>query len=85
MHVLEEAPGFTVWARRHASERYTERDSVCNNAVGMVLTVSATAAVRRSGSRPLFLGWYTGVLTAKAHGRCRVHAKATAGPSAPRR
>ena len=32
LHVLEEAPGFTGWARRHASERYTQRDFVRKNA-----------------------------------------------------
>jgi hypothetical protein len=24
LHVLEEAPGFTAWARQHASDRYTQ-------------------------------------------------------------
>jgi hypothetical protein len=30
-HVLEEAPGFTAWAKRHASRRYTQTDFIRNN------------------------------------------------------
>ena len=36
--VAEEAPGFTAWARRNASERYTQTDFVRNNALGFVST-----------------------------------------------
>ena len=45
LHVLDEAPGFTSWAQRHASPRYAHRDFVVNNALGMALTTAATAWV----------------------------------------
>ena len=38
LHVLEEAPEFPAWARRHASPRYSHRDFVANNAFGFALT-----------------------------------------------
>jgi hypothetical protein len=66
LHVLEEAPGFTDWARRHASQRYTQGDFVVNNALGFALTTAGTAAVTRFSSRPLFAAWYSAVLTQQA-------------------
>jgi hypothetical protein len=66
LHVLEEAPGFTHWVNRYASERYTQRDFVRNNALGLAGTAGATALVTRSSSRPLFLGFYTVVVTQEA-------------------
>jgi len=62
LHVVEEAPGFTAWARRHASERYTHRDFVCNNALGMLSGVAATAALARRPAPALAFAWYVGVL-----------------------
>ena len=50
-HVAEEAPGFTSWARRNTSKRYTQRDFVRNNAFGAILTVAATALAARSRDR----------------------------------
>jgi hypothetical protein len=49
--VLEELPGFRAWARRHASARYTRRDFVCNNALGLAMTGGATWLVVRDGRR----------------------------------
>ena len=78
LHVLEEAPGFTDWARRHASERYTQRAFLRNNALGFALTGIATAAVVRfSGSR-LFLAWYSAVLTQQALFNAAFHVGTTA-------
>jgi len=51
LHVLEEAPGFTAWARRYASERYTQRDFVRNNALGLGITGAATYVLARSSRR----------------------------------
>jgi hypothetical protein len=42
LHVAEEAPGFTDWARRHASERYSQRDFLAINAAGLALTGGAS-------------------------------------------
>ena len=45
LHVLEEAPRFTRWARRYASKRFTHRDFVRNNALGMASGLILCAAV----------------------------------------
>lgn len=45
LHVLEEAPLFTAWARRYTSPRFTQADFVRNNAMGMVMGVSFCLAV----------------------------------------
>ena len=66
LHVLEEAPGFTAWARRHASSRYTARDFWVNNALGFGLTTAGTTVLMRSPSRPLFAAWYSAILTQQA-------------------
>ena len=66
VHVAEEAPGFTAWARRNASERYTQTDFVRNNALGFVSTIAATAAITRSERRALALAYYTLVVTQQA-------------------
>jgi Protein of unknown function with HXXEE motif len=65
-HVAEEAPGFTVWARRNASAQYTHTDFVRNNALGFVSTIAATVAITRSERRALGLAYYTLVLTQQA-------------------
>ena len=77
MHVAEEAPGFTVWARRNASERYTHKDFVRNNALGFVSTGAATAAVTRSERRALGLVYYALVVTQQADFNALFHAGTT--------
>jgi hypothetical protein len=77
LHVLEEAPGFTDWARRHASSRYTQRDFVLNNALGLAFTGAATAAVTRVESRPAFVAWWSLVLTQQALFNTAFHAGTT--------
>jgi hypothetical protein len=66
VHVAEEAPGFTAWARRNASPRYTNRDFVRINGLGFVGTVGATFAVTRARSRTLDLAYYSLVATQQA-------------------
>ena len=44
-HVLEEAPQFTAWAKRHASQRFTRADFLRNNGLGMALSALLCAAV----------------------------------------
>jgi hypothetical protein len=58
-HVTEEAPRFTDWVRRNASDRYRQRDFIRINALGFVTTLGATAMVTRHRSRPLDLTYYT--------------------------
>src|SRR5207248_1609123 len=66
VHVAEEAPGFTSWARRNAPERYTQTDFLRNNALGFVSTIAATVAITRSRRRALALTYYTLVVTQQA-------------------
>ena len=67
LHVLEEAPGFTAWARRHASERYTQRDFLRNNALGLGITGAATYVLARSSRRRgVFLVYYSTIFTQQA-------------------
>jgi Protein of unknown function with HXXEE motif len=74
VHVAEEAPFFTAWARRNASERYTQRDFVRNNALGFVSTIAGTAAITRSERRAVGLVYYTLVLTQQAIFNALFHA-----------
>src|SRR5204862_459374 len=79
LHVLEEAPGFTAWARRHASARYTQRDFVRNNALGLVLTGGATWLVMRGRRwQPAFFVYYSTILTQQALWNTAFHAATTA-------
>jgi Protein of unknown function with HXXEE motif len=79
LHVVEEAPGFTGWARRHASERYTRRDFWRNNAAGMLLTLPTAGAIsRRLPGRAAFFAFYTLVLTQQALWNTVFHAATTA-------
>ena len=77
LHVLEEAPGFTAWVNRYASDRYTADDFVRNNGLGLVLTVGATFLVWRFRSRAVFFVYYTGVVTQQAVFNTLFHAGAT--------
>jgi hypothetical protein len=79
VHVAEEAPGFTAWARRNTSARYTQRDFVQNNALGFIGTVGATTMVTRQPAerRTLGLAYYTFVVTQQAVFNALFHALTT--------
>lgn len=77
VHVVGEAPGFTAWARRNASGRYTQTDFVCNNALGFVSTLAVTAAIARSERRALGLAYYTLVVSQQAVFNALFHAGTT--------
>jgi len=49
LHVADEAPGFTRWARRHASPEYTRADFARINGAGFGLALATTALARRAG------------------------------------
>jgi hypothetical protein len=79
LHVAEEAAGgFTDWAQRRASPRYTGRDFMRNNALGFAMTLAATALATRPGRRGFRLH-YAVVLTQQAAGNAVFHA-ATRAP-----
>jgi hypothetical protein len=66
VHVLEEAPGFTGWVNRYASDQYTSADFARNNALGLALTAGATLVVTRTSNRAVFFVFYSTVLSQQA-------------------
>jgi hypothetical protein len=76
-HVAEEAPGFTSWARRNTSRRYTQGDFVRNNALGAILTVAATVAAARTRDRRVFGAYYTTVFAPQMFGNSVFHTGTT--------
>jgi Protein of unknown function with HXXEE motif len=77
VHVAEEAPGFTRWAQRNASQRYSQRNFVRNNAFGFLTTTAATLAVTRIERRKLDLAYYTLVVTQQAAFNAVFHSATT--------
>jgi hypothetical protein len=78
VHVLEEAPGFTEWVNRYASDRYTADDFVRNNALGLALTVGASLGITRYGRRRAFTAYYSVILAQQALWNTAFHAGTTA-------
>lgn len=76
-YIAEEAPGFTAGAQRNASARYSQRDFLRDDALGLVGTAATTAAVVRSDSRPLQLAYYTLLVTQQAAFNAVFHAGST--------
>jgi hypothetical protein len=79
VHVLEEAPGFTDWVNRYASERYSSHDFIRNNALGSLLTAGATLVVTRTSNRTVFFVFYSAILTQQALWNTAFHVGSTAG------
>jgi hypothetical protein len=73
VHIANEAAGgFTQWAHGRASPRYTQRDFVRNNALGLVVTLTATALATHPRQRGFRLH-YALVLTQQAAGNAVFH------------
>ncbi len=51
LHVLEEAPQFTHWVKRYASRRFTARDFVRNNSIGMAAALLACTLISIAPNR----------------------------------
>jgi hypothetical protein len=79
---MEEAPGFTDWVNRYASEQYTSGDFARNDALGLLVTGGATLVVTRASNRRVFLVFYSTVLTQQALWNTVFHVGSTAGFSA---
>jgi hypothetical protein len=78
IHVAEEqAGGFTAWAQKYASPRYTQRDFIRINAMSLLSAVAATALVTRTENRRVFFAYYAAVLTQQAVFNPIFHAGAT--------
>jgi hypothetical protein len=78
-HVMEEAPGFTAWANRYASEQYTSDDFIRNNGLGLLLTAGATLVVTRTRNRIVFFVFYSTILTQQALWNTVFHVGSSAG------
>lgn len=62
LHVLEEAPQFTAWVNKYASEKFTYGDFIRNNAFGMIMGVVLCVLVYLFPSRPIvFLFFLAGL------------------------
>jgi hypothetical protein len=81
-HVLEEAPGFTEWVNRYASELYSSDDFVRNNTIGLLLTAGATLVVARTRNRTVFFVFYSTILTQQALWNTVFHVGSTTAFSA---
>jgi hypothetical protein len=82
LHVLEEAPGFTDWVNRYASEQYSSDDFARNNGLGLLLTAGATLVVARTSNRAVFFVFYSSILSQQALWNSVFHVGATARFSA---
>jgi hypothetical protein len=82
VHVLEEAPGFTDWVNRYASEQYSSRDFVRNNAFGLLLSAGATLVVTRTSNRTVVFVFYSTILTQQALWNTGFHVGSTVAFSA---
>ncbi len=82
VHVLEEAPGFTDWVNRYASEQYSSGDFVRNNALGLLLTAGTTLVVTRTTNRTVFFVFYSTILTQQALWNTGFHVGSTVAFSA---
>jgi hypothetical protein len=77
-HVAEEAPGFTKWARRFASPRYSERDFLTINAAAIATALAGTALVTRVADRRVQALWWTTLLTQQSLWNAAFHVGTTA-------
>jgi uncharacterized protein with HXXEE motif len=66
LHVLEEWPRFTGWARLHASARFTQRDYNVIHAAGVAMSLLAALIVSRFPNRPVVFIFFAFVFTPAA-------------------
>ena len=63
LHVLEEWPRFTGWARLHASARFTQRDYNVIHSAGIAVSLLAALIVSRFPNRPVVFIFFAFVFT----------------------
>ena len=63
LHVLEEWPSFTRWARRHGSRRFTQRDYNTIHAAGIVASILAALIVWWFPNRAVVFVFFAFVFT----------------------
>ena len=57
LHVLEEWPGFPRWARRFASEKYSDREYIVTHILAIALAVGSVVLIRAFPSRWMRFGF----------------------------
>lgn len=78
LHVLEEAPQFTHWVNRHASRRFTARDFVRNNSMGMIAALFACTLISIAPNRIVVFVAFATVFTQTLVFNALFHVGATA-------
>ena len=78
LHVCEEWPSFTAWARRYASERFTRRDYVMIHVAGMILALLSAGVLWLLPSRLAVFVFFAFVFAPAVLFNSIFHAGATA-------
>src|SRR5437667_3240508 len=78
LHVLEELPRFTNWARHYAAASFTLRDYLVVHVSGIVAAVLAPAVIRFFPNRVVIFMFFTFVFTPSVCFNIIFHAGATA-------
>jgi len=77
LHVLEELPHFTNWARRYANASFTMRDYLIVHLTGIVVSVAAPFVVRYFPNRTVIFVFLTFIFTPAVLFNIIFHAGAT--------
>ncbi|HEU5235657.1 MAG TPA: HXXEE domain-containing protein [Pyrinomonadaceae bacterium] len=78
LHVLEELPQFTNWARRYASAGFTMRDYLAIHLSGIVVAFIASLVIRWFPNRAVIFVFFTLIFTPAVCFNILFHAGATA-------
>jgi hypothetical protein len=78
MHVLEELPQFTNWARRYAAPNFTTRDYLTVHSIGIAVALLASLVVSFFPNRGVIFLFFTFVFTPAVCFNILFHAGATA-------
>src|SRR5262249_18603729 len=78
LHVFEELPLFTSWARHYVNAGFTMRDYLAVHITGMVVAVAAPFAVRYFPNRVVIFLFFTFIFTPAVFFNIIFHVGATA-------
>jgi hypothetical protein len=78
LHVLEELPHFTSWARQYANASFTMRDYLAVHITGLVVAVAAPFVIKYFSNRVVILLFFTFVFTPAVFFNILFHVGATA-------
>jgi uncharacterized membrane protein YoaK (UPF0700 family) len=79
LHVVEEWPGFPVWARRFASPRYSDREYVVTHAITITLALLSAATLALVPKPALVFAFFAFVFGPGVLWNACFHLGATAG------